>query len=173
MKGLVVYNGKYGSTEQYAAWIGESLGLPVRKAGKVSVRELESADYLVIGSSVHMGKLTASGKLKRWWPILAKKKVFFYTTSGTPADERVALERYLAASVPARLPGHILYPAGGRIDYSKYSPILKMLMRNVARSEFMNSHPGEAVPADIGTKVMDAVDRTWIEPLIRDAKALK
>lgn len=173
MKGLVVYNGKYGSTEQYAGWIGESLKLPVRKSRDVKASELAEADYLVLGSSIMVGKLTMAGKLRSWWPIIAKKKVLFFTASATPASDRPALEGYLTASLPERLPNHSYHPAGGRIDYSKYSPIIKLLMRGIAKSEFKEKHPGEPLPADIGTKVLDAVDRKWIEPLIAEAKALK
>jgi hypothetical protein len=43
----------------------------------------------------------------------------------------------------------------------------------VAKSEFKERHPGEPIPADIGTKIVDEVDRSWIEPLIAEAKALK
>jgi menaquinone-dependent protoporphyrinogen IX oxidase len=173
MKGLVVYNGKYGSTERYANWIGESLGIPVRAAKEVGNEELAAADYLVLGSSVQVGKLTIAGKLKRWWPIIASKRVLFFTTSGTPPSEREELERILTASLPQRLPNHSYHPAGGRIDYSNYSPIMRLIMTGVAKSEFKERHPGEPLPADLGTRTIDAVDRSWIEPLIAEAKALK
>jgi len=173
MKGLVVYSGTYGSTEQYANWIGESLGIPLRRAKDVTVAELSAADYLVLGSSVHAGRLTMAGFLRRWWPAIAQKRVLFYTTSATPPAQRERLEGYLAACLPERLPTHSYYPAGGRVEYSKYNPILRMIMAGIAKSEFKQRHPGEPIPADLGVKTIDAVDRKWIEPLIAEAKALK
>ena len=39
MKGLVIYKGKYGATEQYAMWIGQELQMPVVSSDRLQLKE--------------------------------------------------------------------------------------------------------------------------------------
>ena len=57
MKGIVVYKGKYGATRQYAEWLGAEFALPVQPAETLTREKLFLFDYIVIGSSVYVGKL--------------------------------------------------------------------------------------------------------------------
>ena len=36
MKGVVIYNGKYGATKQYAEGIGKKLSLPIITSGEIN-----------------------------------------------------------------------------------------------------------------------------------------
>ncbi len=46
---LVLYKSKYGSTKQYAQWIGEALQAPVRSVDDVRDAELKDATTVIIG----------------------------------------------------------------------------------------------------------------------------
>ncbi|MBA2501185.1 MAG: hypothetical protein H0V30_15825 [Chitinophagaceae bacterium] len=102
MKGHIIYQGKYGATRQYAEWLQETLKIPVSKPKDLTNKEFKDADYLVIGSSVYVGKLIISNWLKKNASDLVNKKIFLFIVSATPAHEKLKLENFLT-SVPAEI----------------------------------------------------------------------
>ena len=64
MNGAIFFSGKYGSTAQYADWIGEATGLPAFDVNDANT-DPSKYDFLVLGSSVIIHKLTIRKWLKR------------------------------------------------------------------------------------------------------------
>ena len=56
MKGAIFFSTKYGSTAQYANWIGEATGLPVFNV-KDADADLSTYDFLILGSPILYYKL--------------------------------------------------------------------------------------------------------------------
>ena len=56
MNGAIFFSTKYGSTAQYAKWIGEATGLPVFNV-KDSKADPSKYDFLILGSPVIYYKL--------------------------------------------------------------------------------------------------------------------
>ena len=61
MKGIIVYKGRYGATEQYAKWLEEELKVPAFSAENIW-EEFAKYNFLIIGSSVYIGKL----EIRKW-----------------------------------------------------------------------------------------------------------
>ena len=102
MQGHIIYQGKYGATRQYAEWLKDMLKIPVSTTKEIKAIEIENADYLVIGSSVYVGKLLIKHWLKENVADLVNKKIFMFIVSATPATEKLKLESFLL-SVPAEI----------------------------------------------------------------------
>ncbi len=118
MKGVIIFKGKYGATEQYAEWLGQELGLPVFTPDNYKTEDIFNCDFVVIGSSVYIGKLQIKEWIKANIPGLLTKKIFLFVVSGTPAGEIAKLESYMQESVPSQvrkksqvyfLPGKLIY----------------------------------------------------------------
>ena len=123
MKGLIIYKGKYGATKQYATWIGQELQLPVASADRFPVDELSKYDYVILGSSVYIGKLEIRNWLKRNFTLLQSKKIFFFQVAASPAEQIEKRENYNKASLPPSILKNIqFYYLPGR-----------MIMRNLSR----------------------------------------
>ena len=99
MKGLVIYKGKYGTTKQYAMWIGQELQLSVASADRFPIDELPKYDYFILGSSVYMGQLEIKNWVKRNLKILQNKKIFFFQVAGSPPEQIEKRESYNKASL--------------------------------------------------------------------------
>lgn len=99
MKGIVVFKGKYGATEQYAKWVGNTLRIPVYDEQDVNSVKLASFDYVIAGSSVYVGKL----QLKKWitahQSILASKKLFLFIVCATPPRQQGEMEKMLSNNI--------------------------------------------------------------------------
>ncbi len=103
MKAVVVYKGKYGATRQYAEWIGEALNLPVYPADDIRDTSVVASKYIIIGSSVYIGKLQINAWLKKEQPAIKWKKIFFFQVSGTAPEKKEELMRYFRSGMPADL----------------------------------------------------------------------
>lgn len=130
MKALVIYQGKYGATQQYAQWIGEGLNTPVFATAECQREEMAEADTLIIGSSVYIGTLVIKEWIKENLEVLSRKKVILFIVSGTPSDEKEKLESYVHSSIPDALRKKItIYFLPGKLNYKKLSLMDKVLLR--------------------------------------------
>ena len=103
MKGIIIYQGKYGATKQYAAWLSNELNLPAVSAANIQGSQLKDFDYLLIGSSVYVGKLKIRNWLKEHAGQLEGKKIFFFQVAAAPAADLEKRMVYNSSSIPVRL----------------------------------------------------------------------
>lgn len=97
MKGIIIYQGRYGATAQYARWLADALRLPMFGAEEATPALLAGYDLVILGSSVYVGKLLIAKWLDRNAGLLAEKKVLLFVVCGTTADDPV-LQRALITS---------------------------------------------------------------------------
>jgi len=88
MNGIIIYQGKYGATQQYAQWLSDSLHLSFIEAGAVTSAMLANHDLIILGSSVYVGKLVIAKWMKRNLDTLARKKILLFIVCGTPAGDK-------------------------------------------------------------------------------------
>ncbi len=113
---MIIYKGRYGATRQYASWLSEELLVPVMQAGAENRKELQDADFLIIGTSVYIGKLEVRKWLQKSIDMLKSKKIFFFLVTGTPPSEKEKLQAYILAGIPAEiLPQCELFFLPGRL----------------------------------------------------------
>ena len=129
MKGIIVYKGKYGATRQYAEWAATALHLPVVEADAKEER-LCGLDFVVIGTSVYMGKLLISQWLKKNLDTLKTKKIYFFLVAGTPPHEKEKLNSYILNGVPEEIRQHCeIYFLPGRLTRNRLSWKDKLMLR--------------------------------------------
>ncbi|MBD1386568.1 hypothetical protein IDJ75_14875 [Mucilaginibacter rigui] len=87
MKGIIIYQSRYGATEQYARWLAEATRLPMLSLDRATPAILAGYDIIILGSSVYVGKLLVSKWLDQNAGLLAQKKVLLFIVCGTTADD--------------------------------------------------------------------------------------
>ena len=97
MKGAIFFSSKYGSTAQYANWIGQATGLPVYDV-KYNNADLAKYDFLILGSPIIYYKLTIHKWVKKHLAKLADKPIIFFSVSGAGAGSK--LDGWIADSLP-------------------------------------------------------------------------
>lgn len=134
MKGIIIYKGKYGATQQYAAWLSAALNIPMVTAGIETKDQLENADYIIMGTSVYIGKLQLRQWVKKNEGLLAGKKLFLYLVAGTPAAEKEKLEGYITASIGTGISRQCsCFFLPGKLEFRKLSWIDRCLLTIGAR----------------------------------------
>lgn len=165
MNGAIFYASKYGSTAQYANWIGEATGLAVLNVADPKANAAE-VDFLVLGSPVYSYKV----KLRSWIGLhlsaLLARPVILFTVSGAPPGEK--LDGWVADSLPRAFLDHAQHFAlRGRIDRRKLSWFDRMMLDWDARR---NPDPAEARQEREG---FDAVDKASIAPVVAAVRAVQ
>jgi menaquinone-dependent protoporphyrinogen IX oxidase len=100
MKGIIVYKGKYGATYQYAQSLASTLQLPVILSDNVHGEDLTAYDYIILGSSVYVGKIQLRSWLKKNISFIQDKKLFFFVVCATPTDDKQKLEHISRENIP-------------------------------------------------------------------------
>jgi menaquinone-dependent protoporphyrinogen IX oxidase len=103
MSGIIVYKGKYGATSQYAHWLADDLDLPLSEATFENQQILDYCQYVILGTSVYVGKLQLAKWIRQHREMLAKKKIFLFIVCATPATEADKLNAILKKNIPPDL----------------------------------------------------------------------
>jgi len=142
---LVVYESKYGQTRKIAERVlelAQRRGHDARLLHVTATRadDVKRADLVVVLAPVFGGKhpKTIRRFLEASLPILAQRTSAFYSVSGSAASARVK-ERDAAQDIAKKLVDgtgwspKVVASIGGAIDFPKYNPILRFVMKLIAR----------------------------------------
>lgn len=58
MKGLIIYESRYGSTEDIVRKIGKRLEIEALSCSRISLKDIEKAQFLIIGSPIYFERLS-------------------------------------------------------------------------------------------------------------------
>jgi len=129
MKGIIIYKGKYGATRQYAIWLGAALHIPAIMAGTETLQQLNDADYIIMGTSIYIGKLQLRTWISQHRDILVNKKLLLFLVAGTPVTEKEKLQEYITANVDAEIRSRCnCFFLPGKLAFKKLSLPDKILL---------------------------------------------
>ena len=83
-KAVIVFKGKYGSTAQYAEWLGQLLQIPVYGHEEISNARLNEYDLVIAGGSVYVGKIQIAKWINERKNILRNKNLFLFVVCASP-----------------------------------------------------------------------------------------
>lgn len=134
MKAAIFYTGKYGSTKQYAEWLGEATDLPVYDLNR-EVPDPAVYDTLILGSSI----IVTAPTIKKWlfahWEELKGKKLLLFTVSGT-APGHSDLILWLNKHLTEEMIWNMQYePLRGRMNPKELPWHIRTLLRLASRFE--------------------------------------
>jgi hypothetical protein len=104
MNGAIFFTSKYGSTAEYAGWIGEATGLPVFALTDPRGNPADY-DFLVLGSPVMHYRLAIRKWLRAHAGIVRSRPTILFTVSGAAAG--VKLDGWIADSLSGSLVSHM------------------------------------------------------------------
>lgn len=165
LKGAIICKSRYGAARQYAEWIGDRLDLPIFDPD-TDKPQLKDYDYLLIGSSVYVGKMLIRNWLVKHKDEISSKRLFFFVVCATPGTEKVKRQKIITDNIPAGLiDDHDIFFLPGRLIISKLSWMDRLLLRLGSRME-KDPQKRAAMRQD-----MDGMDRRHLAPLIDSVKS--
>lgn len=108
MNAIVLYKSKYGSTKQYAEWIGEALSCPVRDVKGMKIDDLAAYDTIVYGGGLYAEVIAGLSFLTKNMDALQNKKIAVFSTGITPLKyreyyDKLVLEKNFKNGVPENI----------------------------------------------------------------------
>lgn len=168
MKGLIVYQGKYGATQQYATWTAEALQLPLFTPENIGQEEPGGCDFIVMGSAVYMGKLLMRNWIKNNSDWLQNKKLFLFIVCATPASEKNKCRQIISNNIPLPLLKCVdICFLPGRLTVDKLSRTHRLILKLGA---WLEKDPAKkkAMLQD-----MDGVKKEHLQELIRKVEIFR
>jgi len=153
MKVLIVFSGKYGSSQMYANRLVHAFGdgsqaVDAKQAKKTDLKEW---DNIIVGGGVYMGKIPRSLKsfLKKGLKTLKNKKIGLFVCCASKAEDSHITE-YFEKNFPSELVEKAVVKSafpGGQVMNEKAGFVYKKMY------EQMNKYSDE----EINTYITDAV----------------
>jgi menaquinone-dependent protoporphyrinogen IX oxidase len=164
MKGIVLYKGKYGATAQYASWIAEALYLPIVDIEHGDGGQITPYDYVIIGSSVYVGKMLIRNWLRKNQTQLGDKKILFFVVCGTSDGEKKLQDTIINENVPESLiNASEFFFVAGRMVINKLSWLDRLIVKMGALMQ------KDTVKKEAMLRGFDGVKRENVNPLIKRA----
>lgn len=130
MKTIVLYKSKYGSSEQYASWIADSLSCLAKRVKDINKDELKAYDVIIYAGGLYAGAVNGFGAIKKQLHNLQDKKIILCMVGATPPE---ATEKYLEVfnrNVPEEYRNTIKWFAlRGNQLFSKMSFMHRIMMK--------------------------------------------
>ncbi|WP_312281192.1 flavodoxin domain-containing protein [Oscillibacter sp.] len=168
---LIIYAGKYRTTQRYAEWIAEKTGADLRPVYQVTSKMLRLYDTVVYGGAIYGGAIQGVRFLKKHLDELKQRGLILFTVGLTmPGDEvafRSVLERNLS---PVELEGIRAYHFLGAIQFKKLngkermmmwllkSAISKKQVRSQVESDLLECYNGE----------LDYANEAYVDDLVKE-----
>ncbi|MBO1306639.1 flavodoxin [Enterococcus sp. 669A] len=162
----VIYGSHYGTTEQYAEWIAESLEAPVFEASKVSKEQLENFELIIFGGGLYASGIKGFKLLKEH---SGKNLVLFTVGLADPqvTNYQPVLQHNLSDE---QLQHAKIFHLRGGIDYSNLSKMHRIMMtvkkKDVEKKMKLNPNEEDREFMATYNKKVDFLDRQTIAPLL-------
>jgi len=134
--GIVVYQGRYSSTKDYAQWIGAALKIPVIDPDRIDAPLFAACSFLVLGTPVYSGGLLLKSWIKKNEAVLAGKTLFIFIVSGLITNDAEKQMTVLSNNIPdAVLSAASVFFLPGRVVHKELSFLDRMTFKMSARLE--------------------------------------
>jgi len=160
-KGAIICKSRYGAARQYAEWLGDRLDLPIFDPD-TDAPQLKDYDYLVIGTSVYVGKMLLKKWLDHHKDELSARKIFYFVVCATPGTEKNKQQKIIRDNIPPNLinePSTFFLP--GRLKIRQLSWRDWLILQLGARME-KDPQKKAAMRHD-----MDGMNIDYLDPLIQ------
>jgi menaquinone-dependent protoporphyrinogen IX oxidase len=128
-KTVVVYRSGSGFTKKYAAWLAQELKCDLRFGEETRGSDLLNYETIIYGAGLYAVGIRGLKLITRNYELLKDKNLIVFAVGASPVREETA-KQVRDANIPAEMRDkiHFFYLRGG-FDYSKLSPMLKLLMQ--------------------------------------------
>lgn len=169
MKGIILYQSKYGTTKKYATWLAEKTGFSLLETRAATPEALEVCDTIVLGGGVYASTLAGLSFLKKNIASLQGKRILVFFVGASPYDEadfRALVQR----NMTDELRGIPCFYCRGAWDMERMNwidrALCRMLRKAVAKKKPEDLAGWEKAFADAGASRGDWTDPSSLAPIL-------
>lgn len=169
MRGIILYQSKYGATQKYAQWLADATGFACVETKKANSNDVLSADVVVLAGGIYASGIAGLSFLKKHKASLQGKRVAVFCVGASPYDEATfqALCAHNFKDFGRDIP--CFYGRGAWKEDAmtwKDRTLCKMLQKAVAKKDPSTYAPWEkALMCAVGQSC-DWTDPSYLKPLL-------
>lgn len=84
---VIVYSGKYGSTQRYACWLGKVFNAKVVDRKQMTIENLLYYETIIYGGALYAGGILGFDLVRDHFECLRGKHLIVFTVGASPADD--------------------------------------------------------------------------------------
>lgn len=170
MKGIILYQSKYGATKKYAHWLKEQTKFDCIETKTADMKSLADYDTVILGGGIYASGIAGLSFLKKNYTALKNKKIAVFCVGASPYEEAAfnqILEHNFVGDIK-KVP--CFYCRGSWNEESmsfKDRTLCKLLQKAVAKKAPSDYEPWEkALMSAVGQKC-DWTDKEYLNPVIK------
>lgn len=171
MKGIILYQSKYGATARYARWLSEATGFSITETKKAKLGDVKQYDTVVLGGGLYASGISGISFLRKNAEELKDKKIIVFCVGASPYSEE-GLAEVKARNMKGALSGVPCFYCRGAWDFEKMGTIdktlCKMLRKSVEKKPPEEHEPWEKALMEVGATSCDWTDRKHLEPILNE-----
>lgn len=169
MKGIILYQSKYGATKKYAQWLKELTGFDCAETKKAAVKMLAGYDTVILGGGIYASGIAGLPFLKKNFAALKDKKTAVFCVGASPYEED-AFRQIVAHNFTGDIRGVPCFYCRGAWDESAMSlpdrTLCKMLQKAVAKKDPADYEVWEKALMCAAGQNCDWTDRKYLKPVL-------
>ncbi len=170
MKGIILYQSKYGATKKYADRLSEETGFPCVETKKARIDEVSKYDVIVLGGGIYASGIAGLSFLKKHIDALNGKKIIVFCDGASPYEEK-AFGEVVSRNMTGRLEGIPCFYCRGAWDMDGMNAVdrglCKMLLKAVTKKDPADCAVWEKALLEAGDNKCDWTDEKYLEPIIK------
>lgn len=173
MKGIILYQSKYGATKRYADWLAEETGFDCIETKKAKIEDVRQYDTVILGGGIYASGIAGLSFLRKNISQLLEKKVVVFCCGASPYDE-TAFQQIVDHNLKDSLAGLPCFYCRGAWDMEHMSftdrNLCKMLQKAVAKKNPDDYEIWEKALMEAGNQKCDWTDKSYLEPILEAVK---
>lgn len=174
MKGIILYQSKYGATEQYAKWLAEEMQFDCVKISEADISKVLAYDIVVAGGGIYASGIAGLSFLRGHMEVLQGKILAAFCVGASPYDEK-AMQKLYSANFKDTLQDIPCFYCRGAWYESRMKfkdrMLCKMLQKAVLRKDPSTYEPWEDALVHAMGGDCDWTDKQNLAPMIAHLQA--
>lgn len=170
MKGIILYQSKYGVTKRYADWISEETGFDRIETKKAKIETVEQYEAIILGGGLYASGIAGLSFLKKHIIRLKGKRIIVFCTGASPYGKS-AFEQIAAHNMKDALADIPCFYCRGAWDMDRMNTVdrnlCKLLRKAVLKKDPSEYEILEKALVAAGEESCDRTDKAYIEPIIK------
>lgn len=170
MKGIILYQSKYGATRRYAGWLAEETGFACVETAKTKIDDLLHYDTILLGGGVYASGIAGLSFLRKHIRQLRNKHIQVFCVGASPYEES-AFQQLYSRNMKGPLAGLPLFYCRGSWDMEHLNYrdriLCRLLQKAVAKKEPSCREGWEKALAETGDLKCDWTSKSYIAPILK------
>lgn len=170
VKGIILYQSKYGASKKYAHWLKEETGFECIETKSADIKRLADYDRIILGGGLYASGIAGLSFLKKNYSALKDKRIAVFCVGASPYDE-AAVKQILEHNFTGVMKGIPCFYCRGAWDEESMSikdrTLCKMLQKAVSKKDPSDYEPWEKALMCAAGQKCDWTDREYLKPVIR------